>query len=230
MYVAFLSHAQKDDICSDKRFQLGGSNGHASIALAEAFPNLKFIVQDLPGTIESSRPDMLSLPSSVASRLSYHHHDFFTPEPLKDVDVFLLRMVIHDWPAAEAKKIISNLVDSMKPGGKLIIMDTVLPRPGSVPVVTEAYLRARDLSMMQVHNSRERELDEWVALLKAGDERLRLLNVVQPFGSSMSILEVVRDDAMRTNGHINGKISAKDDVKVDGEVPPVAALPGSAPK
>ena len=39
-----------------RRIQLGGSNGHASIALAEAFPNLKFIVQDLPDTIESSGP------------------------------------------------------------------------------------------------------------------------------------------------------------------------------
>ena len=171
---------------------------------------------------------MESLPSSTASRLSYQHHDFFTPEPLKDVDVFLLRMVIHDWPAAEAQKIISNLVDSMKPAGKLIIMDTVLPRPGSVPVVTEAYLRARDLSMMQVHNSRERELDEWVALLKGGDERLRLQNVVQPFGSSMSILEVVRDDTVRTDGYVNGDANGKIDVTVDGEVSPIAALPGAA--
>ena len=89
----------------------------------------------------------------------------------------------------------------MKPGGKLIIMDTVLPRPGSVPVVTEASLRYRDLSMMQVHNSKERDLDEWVDLLKGADERLRLENVVQPFMSLMSVLEVIRDDdVVRTNG------------------------------
>ena len=79
----------------------------------------------------------------------------------------------------------------MKPGGKLVIMDTVLPRPGSVPIFTEVAMRAKDLSMMQVHNSKERELEEWVALLKGGDERLRLKNVVQPFGSTMSVLEVV---------------------------------------
>ena len=169
---------------------------------------------------------MKTLPSSITSRLSYQHHDFFTPEPLKDIDVFLLRMIIHDWPTAEAKEVIRNLVGSMKPGGKLIIMDTVLPRPGSVPAVVEAALRVRDLSMMQVHNSKERELDEWVALLKGGDERLRLQNVVQPFGSSMSILEVVRDDddddMVGTN--VNGKI---DDGKVGDNVPPIAALPGA---
>ena len=118
------------------------------LALAEAFPNLNFIVQDLPDTIESSRPDMTSLPPSIAARVSYQHHNFFTPQPLKDVDVFLLRMIIHDWPTAEAQDIIRNLIGNMKPGSKLIIMNTVLPRPGSVPSVTEAALRVRGLSMM----------------------------------------------------------------------------------
>ena len=34
--------------------------------------------------------------------------------------------------------------------------------------VTEAALRVRDLAMMQVHNSMERELEEWVAVLIGG--------------------------------------------------------------
>nr|ANM86343.1 putative sterigmatocystin 8-O-methyltransferase [Cladonia uncialis subsp. uncialis]AUW31211.1 putative O-methyltransferase [Cladonia uncialis subsp. uncialis] len=214
---------------------LGGSNGHASIGLAKVFPNLKFIVQDLPNTIETSRPDMTTLPPSIAARLTYQHHDFFTAQPLKDIDVFLLRMIIHDWPTAEAQDIIRNLVGSMKPGGKLIIMDTVLPRPGSVPSITEAALRVRDLSMMQVHNSKERELEEWVALLKGGDEKLRLVNVVQPYGSSMSVLEVVRDDAVERNGHTesvaNDRMSSRPEGKLDGrfdsEVPPLGILPGA---
>lgn len=191
-------------------------------------------MQDLPDTIESSRLDMSTLPPLIAARITYQHHDFFTPQPLKDVDVFLLRMIIHDWPTAEAQDIIRNLVGSMKPGGRLIVMDTVLPRPGSVPSVTEAALRVRDLSMMQVHNSKERELEEWVALLKGGDERLRLVNVVQPFGSSMSVLEVVRDDLVEVNGHpesvangrINDRLEGKLDGDVNSEVPPFGALPG----
>ena len=178
---------------------------------------------------------MTTLPPSIAARLTYQHHDFFTAQPLKDIDVFLLRMIIHDWPTAEAQDIIRNLVGSMKPGGKLIIMDTVLPRPGSVPSITEAALRVRDLSMMQVHNSKERELEEWVALLKGGDEKLRLVNVVQPYGSSMSVLEVVRDDAVERNGHTesvaNDRMSSRPEGKLDGrfdsEVPPLGILPGA---
>ena len=178
---------------------------------------------------------MTTLPPSIAARLTYQHHDFFTPQPLKDVDVFLLRMIIHDWPTAEAQDIIRNLVGSMKPGGKLIVMDTVLPLPGSVPSITEAALRVRDLSMMQVHNSKERELEEWVALLKGGDERLRLANVVQPYGSSMSVLAVVRDDMVETNGHsesvandrMNSRPEGMPDGRVNSEVPPLGILPGA---
>lgn len=98
----------------------------------------------------------------------------------------------------------------MKPGGKLIIMDTVLPRPGSVPAGLESALRFKDMSMMQVHNSKERDLDEWIDLLKGADKRLRLQNVVQPFMSLMSVLEVVRDDdVMRTIGGINGEANGQ---------------------
>lgn len=59
--------------------------------------------------------------------------------------------------------------------------------------------------MMQVRSGKERELDEWVALLKDADERLRLRNVVQPFGSLMSVSEVVRENVGRSDDYITGE-------------------------
>lgn len=70
-------------------------------------------------------------------------------------------------------------------------MDTVLPAPGSVPVSVERIVRVRDLTMMQAFNSKERDLEDWENLLAATDPNLQLVNVVQPFGSAMSVLEVV---------------------------------------
>ncbi|KAF2158988.1 hypothetical protein M409DRAFT_38028 [Zasmidium cellare ATCC 36951] len=178
---------------------LGGSNGHASIALARHFPNLQFIVQDLAETIEKSRPNMDSF--DLKDRITYEGHNFFTPEPRQNVDAFLLRMIIHDWPDAESIEILRNIAGSLKPGGRIIIMDTVLPAPGSGPRSVEAALRVRDLAMLETHNSKERELEEWEALLKAADSRLQLRSTHQPSGSMMSVLEVVRDDSVSTNGH-----------------------------
>ena len=172
---------------------VGGSTGDAAIALAEAFPHLKLVVQDLPANVENGRKMMDSPPmASLAKRLIFQAHDFMEKQPVQDADVFLLRAVLHDWTDAQAAKIVRNLVDAMKgrPSSKLLIMDTVLPKPGSVPVSVERLVRVRDMTMLQSFNSKERDLEDWKALLADADAGLQLVNVVQPFGSAMSVLEV----------------------------------------
>ena len=78
-----------------------------------------------------------------------------------------------------------------KTKSRLLIMDTVLPVPGSVPISIERIVRARDLTMIQAFNSKERDLDDWKELLTAAaDPELQLVQVFQPFGSAMSVLEV----------------------------------------
>jgi 6-hydroxytryprostatin B O-methyltransferase len=172
--------------------QVGGSKGHASIALANAFPLLKFVVEDLPETISNAPPP----PESLRSRVTFKEHDFFTPQVVDGASVYMLRMILHDWPDAEARKILQNHVEVLRKGARLIIMDTVLPTPGSVPNHEESLLRYRDLTMMQMFNSKERELSDWVALLDGVDVeggKLVLKAVEKSFGSVMSVLEVVYD-------------------------------------
>lgn len=104
-------------------------------------------------------------------------------------------MILHDWPEAEAIKILRNLLYAMKAnsGVRLVVMDTVLPTPGSIPPIDEALLRVRDLSMIEAFNSKEREVDEWLVLFAqaaAEDEgKLVLKSSKKPFGSVMSVME-----------------------------------------
>lgn len=160
--------------------------------LAKTFPHLDFVVQDLPANADSGRKAAAeSLPAEVVSRLTFQAHDFTQPQPVRGADVYLFRMILHDWPDDEAVKILRHIVAAMnKADSRLVIMDTVLPMPGSVPVSVERIVRVRDLTMMQAFNSKERDLDDWKGLLVAADSRLQLVNVVQPFGSDMSVLEV----------------------------------------
>ena len=72
-------------------------------------------------------------------------------------------------------------------------MDTVLPTPGTAPMVEEALLRYRDLTMMQMFNSKEREIDDWKGLYEQVDKRLVIKRVQKPFGSNMSVMEVGLD-------------------------------------
>ncbi|KAI7974927.1 hypothetical protein EIK77_001680 [Talaromyces pinophilus] len=173
---------------------MGGSTGTSAIALANAYPHLTFTVQDLPENAEHGRKAAESLPADIASRITFQAHDITIPQPVHGANVYLLRMILHDWPDHEAVLILKHIVKAMdKTKSRLLIMDTVLPKPGSVPVSVERIVRARDLTMMQAFNSKERDLDEWKELFGAaavGDIRLQLVNVVQPFGSAMSVLEL----------------------------------------
>ncbi|KAF1952598.1 S-adenosyl-L-methionine-dependent methyltransferase [Byssothecium circinans] len=171
---------------------VGGSTGGTAIALAKAFPHLNFIVQDLPVNAENGRKAAAdSLPSDILSRLKFQGHDFTNPQPVKGADIYLLRMILHDWPDTECVTILKKIVAAMDNSkSRLLIMDTVLPKPGSMPVSVERVARARDLTMLQMGNSKERDLEDWNGLIRATDEGLELVNVVEPFGSTMAVLEV----------------------------------------
>ena len=171
---------------------MGGSTGSAAVALAKVFPHLTFTVQDLPANAESGRKAAAeSLPADVASRLTFQGHDFTHPQPVRGADAYLLRMILHDWPDEKAVQILKSIVAAMdRTVSRLLVMDTVLPKPGSVPVSVERIVRVRDLTMLQSFNSKERDLDDWKNLLALVDADLQLVRVVQPFGSAMSVLEV----------------------------------------
>lgn len=156
------------------------------MALSEAYPQLSVTVQDLAVVIPPSANN-----GSVCSRLQYQAHDFFDPQPVSGADVYLLRMILHNWGADDAARILSNIIPAMREQSRIIIMDTVLPAPASVPASRERILRLRDMTMMQVFNSHERALDDWQLLFEKTDKRLKLLRVNQPVGSLMSLMELV---------------------------------------
>ncbi|KAK4234079.1 6-hydroxytryprostatin B O-methyltransferase [Achaetomium macrosporum] len=181
------------DLGSALVVDVGGSTGHTAIALAKAYPTLRFIIQDLPDNAAAGRRAAeTTLPADISSRLTFQGHDFTRPQPVAGADVYLLRMILHDWPDHLAIDIVRNLVPALagKRGAKLLIMDTVLPAPGQVPASVERIVRVRDLTMLQVFNSHERDLGQWMELLAEADGRLRLRRVVEPFGSAMALLEV----------------------------------------
>ena len=194
---------------TNKIYQVGGSSGHASIALANAYPQLKFIVQDLPESIANAP----ALPSTLSSRITFMEHSFFSPQVIEHAKVYLLRMILHDWPDAEARMILQNHAGVLRGNSRLIIMDTVLPTPGSVPTNEESLALYRDLTMMQMFNSKERYLSDWKALCEGVEVeggKLVLESVKKPYGSVMSIMEVVYKCDAVTNGAVSDAPSSSD--------------------
>lgn len=64
---------------------IGGSHGFMCVDLANKYRNMKFVVQDLPKTVDSA-PKPISPDPQVAERITLLAHDFFTEQPTKDAD------------------------------------------------------------------------------------------------------------------------------------------------
>ena len=141
--------------------------------------------------MSSGKATAAQLPADIASRISFQEHNFFKAQPVTGAQVYLLRMILHDWPDADAIMILRELVGAFGSGSRLIIMDTVLPRPGSIPSVQERMLRARDMTMLEAFNSLERDEEDWRRLLATADKGMTLRSIHEPTGSALSLLEVV---------------------------------------
>ena len=117
---------------------IGGSHGSLSIAIAQKYPNVSFVVQDRAAVAREGRA---KLPSELTNRVSFMAHDFFNDQPVLDADVYMLRWVLHDWSDKYAVRILQALKPALKDGAKIIIMEHVLSEPGSVPAYQERGLR-----------------------------------------------------------------------------------------
>lgn len=159
--------------------------------LAKAYPKLKLVVEDLLGPISNARTQIGELPEEVKSRIDVVEYDFFTEQPRKGADVYVLRTILHDWSDPDAVRILRRIVEGMGPSSRLLIMDMVLPKPGSGSRTFEATLRQKDLTMIQTFNAKERDLDEWKALLTDADPRLGIRAVARPDGCEHSVIEVM---------------------------------------
>ena len=150
------------------------------------------MVQDLPEA-EAAYDALASVKSQP--RVSFQTHDFMTPQPQHNVDVFLLRHVLHDWPNGIAVKILQNLINGkhglMKDGARIIVVDNIMPPTGALPTPLERLITTADLEMWTALNASERTKEDWTELFKKADERLEPVAFVQPEGSTTTVIEVV---------------------------------------
>ncbi|KAI0838918.1 S-adenosyl-L-methionine-dependent methyltransferase [Hypoxylon sp. FL0890] len=167
---------------------IGGSKGIVSFAIARAHPSLSFVVQDMEPVIAAAKAEV---PADVAGRVEFMAHDFLTEQPVRGADVYFLRWILHNWSDKYSIKILRNLIPALKPGAKIIVNDNVLPQPGTISKFQEKRLRAMDLTMTEIQNSHEREVDDWKRFIQLADPRFKFQEAKKPEGSNLWILTVV---------------------------------------
>lgn len=172
---------------------MGGSTGHASVALADEFPRLKFIVQDLPDVTADSVHNFheRKLATSISSRIDFQAHSFFDRQPVKEASIYLLRHILHDWPDNEAVQILSNIIPALGPNSKILVSDIVLPEKGDMfPALEERVMRLNDLLLHQFTNTSERTLQDWKRVVALVGTGLRIRKIYRNPGSVLSLMEL----------------------------------------
>lgn len=119
---------------------VGGSNGSIACRMLRKYPTVHAVVEDLPAVVANAQ-----VPPDLEQRLSFRAHDFFTEQPVRGADVYLLRSILHDWPDQYAVRILRNLVPAMKPGARVILNETCVPEAGVLSRYQEQQLRYVDV-------------------------------------------------------------------------------------
>ena len=185
---------------------VGGSHGDAMIAIAKKFSHLRFVVQDLPSTIEAHP----TLKEGLVDRVEFMPYDFFTPQSVCHADVYFFRWIFHNWPDKYCLLILQNLILALKHRARVVINEWILPEPNCVSnrverqmrwvlhleyifrhLMTDITIRAMDISMLTLFNSQERDRDDWISLFKRADERFQFVDITHPKGANLSIIEFV---------------------------------------
>ncbi|KAJ7208208.1 S-adenosyl-L-methionine-dependent methyltransferase [Mycena pura] len=107
---------------------VGGGNGHVSMQIAQGNPQLHVVVQDLEHAVDGARQHWEEgFPSAIREgKVTFQGHDFFTPQPIKDAAVFLLRWIVHNWPDDRVVEFLQHLRASAQPTTRLVVIENVL--------------------------------------------------------------------------------------------------------
>jgi len=176
---------KKDGVVVD----IGGSIGTVTLLLAQAFPHLRYVVQDLDKVIvEAHKFWQTSYPEAIASGLvTLQPHDFFNPQPIKGAAVYFMRTILHDWPETDVHRILTAIRAAAGPSSKLVVFDYLMPYacentkgpsvsgPPVVPAPLlpnagpgmDIFISMVDMHMMNLLGGQERTVDEFAVLGKA---------------------------------------------------------------
>jgi len=155
---------------------VGGSSGTIVAGFLRANPNLAGIVFDLPEVAPLATAALAK--AGLGDRCRAIGGDFFADVPV--ADLYVMKHILHDWNDEQCKTILRNCAKHLVPGGRLLIIEMVVPedgRPSPAPLM--------DVNMLVITHGRERTAGQYSELLAAAGLRL---GDVRPTQSPLQVL------------------------------------------
>jgi O-methyltransferase/methyltransferase family protein len=141
---------------------VGGGKGILLETVLARHPHLTGTVFDLAHVVAEG-PSAQAAPD-VAARFATAAGNFF--ESVPPADVYLLKSILHDWPDDRCQDILRTCRRSLNPDGVVLVIETLLGRPGF-----EAEAALSDLNMLVLPGGRERTQEEYGSLFQAAGLR-----------------------------------------------------------
>ncbi|KAH7381074.1 o-methyltransferase-like protein [Cadophora sp. MPI-SDFR-AT-0126] len=139
---------------------IGGGRGQFLKAIQKEAPNgfgAKMILQD--------RPDVLaSLTEEDIPGIEKMPYDFFTPQPVKNAHIYVMRRILHDFYIPVCKDLVKNIASAMGPTSRFIIADMIMP--DKVEMGTEVTPYWMDFNLMML-NGTEKSKAQFEEILDA---------------------------------------------------------------
>lgn len=165
----------------NKLVDVGGGHGQLLAAILKQYPALQGVLYDAPPVVAAAPAVMAA--NGVTERCEIVGGDFFASAPAGG-DAYILKHIIHDWSDDECVTILGHCRDGMSAGGKVLIVEMVVPEP-NVPGVSKFL----DLQMLLWLSGCERTASEYRALLeRAGFAFTRMVPTPSPY----SVIEGVK--------------------------------------
>jgi hypothetical protein len=157
---------------------VGGGHGVLLSAVLDRHPGPLGVLFDLPEVVGTAGG---AIDRHVgAGRAEKVAGDFFESVPPGE-DAYLFKWIIHDWDDDAAIRILTNCRTAMAPGGRVLLVEVVVPEGAAGSAATRL-----DTTMLVLTGSRERTEREYRELLhRAGMNLIK----VTPTASRFSFLE-----------------------------------------
>jgi len=157
---------------------VGGATGNMLAAILSRHDGPRGVLFDRAHVVRDA-PALLRA-RGVEERVTIEAGDFFETVPAGG-DAYLLSHIIHDWSEQQCLTILGHCRQVIKPEGRLLIVETVLP-PGDTPHQG----KVQDMVMLVLPGGQERTEAEYASLL--ANAGFRLARVV-PTESVVSVVE-----------------------------------------
>ena len=135
---------------------VGGGYGILASLIAKKYSSSTVIVFDLPEVINQLK----NKTSKIEKNIHFISGDFFS-DNLPHCDTLILSRVLHDWKDSLAVEILLRCYKSLPKGGKIYIIEHVLPMD-----LQDTWGALLNLNMLVVTGGKERTLDEYKNLLQ----------------------------------------------------------------